>query len=252
MKPSASTHYRALGLSLLTLGTAVSSAIAGNITWDTTPEWNGTDEMGLFGVPNTATYGQTFIAPAGAVALQDFTFLIRASANSHLIATPFVMQWSGDLTGGTPTPGGAVGPTLHLGSTITLDPTPGFEEILVNVGSVPVTPGNAYVIGMTFATPADFNGSTGDSSWALLPNHTSSPHGGGGFVFFNNLSTTSSTDEIDPARLTTEPWESWFDFGDLAFKATFSTGVPDAGSSLAFLGLGLFGLTYATRRTRRA
>ncbi len=43
MKPFANHPYRALGLSLFTLGAAVSSALAGNITLDTTPAWNGTD-----------------------------------------------------------------------------------------------------------------------------------------------------------------------------------------------------------------
>lgn len=243
MKPSARNQYRALGLCLLSLGTAVSSATAGNITLNTTAAWNGTDAMDAFGVPNTSTYGQTFVAPAGAGALEDFTFFIKTEAGSRLLARPFVMRWTGGLYGGEG--GTAVGPTLHLGSPITLVPTGGFEEVLLDVGGVPVTPGSSYVLGLTISDPADFNASTGKSVWGIIGNHVSGlKSGGGGFVFFNNL------DQI--GELETVPWDNFIDLGDLAFKATFSPPVPEAGSSLAFLALGLFGLTYATRRATRA
>lgn len=243
MKPFANHPYRALGLSLFTLGAAVSSALAGNITLDTTPAWNGTDGVAAFGVPNTSTYGQTFFAPAGSGALENFTFFINTGAGSHLLARPFVMRWSGGPYGGDG--GTALGPALHLGNPITLNPTGGFEEVVIDVGGIPVTPGSSYVLGLTISDPTDFNASTGDSSWGIIPNHVSGVQsGGGGFVFFNNL------DQI--GELETVTWDNFMDLGDLAFKATFSPGVPDAGSSFAFLALGLFGLTFASRRVSRA
>jgi hypothetical protein len=232
-----------MSVALLTLATAGSSTLAGNINLDTTSAWNGTDAMDAFGVPNTSTYGQTFIAPAGAGALENFTFFINTTTGSHLLARPFVMRWTGGLYGGDG--GTAVGPTLHLGSPITLDPTGGFEEVLIDVGGVPVTPGNAYVLGLTISDPADYNASTGKSVWGIIANHVSGvKSGGGGFVFFNNLDQIGELETVD--------WDHFIDLGDLAFKATFSPSVPDAGSSLAFLALGLFGLTFATRRATRA
>jgi VPDSG-CTERM motif len=50
-------------------------------TSSTVPSWTG-GSISAFGVPNTTTYGESFIAPAGATALDSYTFYIEAESSN--------------------------------------------------------------------------------------------------------------------------------------------------------------------------
>ena len=57
------------GVAFLALSVPASAQII-----DTTPQWNGTQFISSWGVPNTATYGQTITSTATQTRLSSFTF----------------------------------------------------------------------------------------------------------------------------------------------------------------------------------
>lgn len=254
MKSFITSTSHSLGLCALGFAAVASPLQAGNLTLDTTPYWDQMTSVGPFGADfNTATYGQTFRAPANVTGLQDFTFILQASPGTHLEFRPVVFAWTGSLLGNEG--GTATGAPLYTGPSMSFDGDGTFQEVTANVGHVPLTPNSPYVIAFTVSDAADYAASTGVANWGLVllgPDVFSNAHapaaasGGGGFAFFNNL------DQI--ADLGTVPWDNFWDYGDLAFRATFTTvdSVPDLGgaSSLACLGLATV-LLAAQRRSRR-
>lgn len=84
-----------MGLALASPPRAQSSTV-----YDTTGAWDGATFISSFGVPDTATYGQTFLAPVADNVLEDFTFFIRGNTAVHLEMKGMVFNWSGSLLGG--------------------------------------------------------------------------------------------------------------------------------------------------------
>ena len=77
------------GAALLALS---ASANAENI--DTTPQWNGSTFISSWGVPNTATYGQTITPTATQSRLSGFTFYLGQTGGSTVPQyQAFVYQW---------------------------------------------------------------------------------------------------------------------------------------------------------------
>lgn len=133
----------ALGLTL-----AVSTTWAQNI--DTTAVWNGTEYVFPFGLPNTATYGQTITAPATASVLQGFSFQI----NSQGVAFPFqayVYAWDAANSHAT-------GPALYTSPVITTTGDNAFHAYSFAVPSMSLTPGTQYVL---FASVTNTPGGSG-------------------------------------------------------------------------------------------
>ena len=60
---------------------------------DTTSSWDGSNFIGGFGYPNTATYGQTVTTPNGDTVLDSFSFEMDLPAN--LLFRGEVYAWNG-------------------------------------------------------------------------------------------------------------------------------------------------------------
>jgi hypothetical protein len=208
-------------------------AVAGMI--DTTPQWNGTAYEYPLGVPNTATYGQTFTASSSlGLSLDSFSFWLKQDTNdpngpnaSHFSA--YVMAWDGIA---------ATGPVLYASAARLLSQDRNnFAEYTFNTGGVNLNDGHQYVAFLSVSNYYDGN-TLDDMGWIL----NSSPYTGGSFVFYNNGS--------DFSALTTNRWDDIGFLGtDAAFQASFSAAPEPA--PLTLLGLGVAGIAgFAWRRRR--
>jgi len=221
------TTLLAFGITaILSLGSAASA-----VTIDTTPFWDGTTSIGSFGGAGTGVYGETFTAPGGA--LTSYTFFVSTDVDLSVVGQ--VYAWSGALLGGSG-PQGATGPALFTGTPFTISAGDGFQAITVNTGAVSLASGSNFVILL-----ASLGGDQGNAAWGLT-GFFSHPGvaGDGGFNFYNNDRTLAS--------INTNDWDSFDDFGSLAYTATFAP-VPEA-ASWAMLIAG-FGLVGAAARRRR-
>ena len=176
---------------------------------DTTPSWNGSDDINAFGDPNTATYGQTITAPAGGAVLTDFTFYMKVP--STCVFRGEVYAWDGSK---------AVGSALWEGAPTTTNDA-AFNPVTFNPGGIVLSGGQQYVL---FASVSKDPGS-GSGFWGYM---WSSTYSGGGFVFMNN--------GHDPTQWTTTNWDQGYSFGDLAFKVSFlgAAVLPDAQETVPY------------------
>src|SRR5688572_24853922 len=60
---------------------------------NTIPVWDGITFISSWGVPNTATYGQTITPTAGQQRLSSFTFQLNQSSGTAPQYQAFVYQW---------------------------------------------------------------------------------------------------------------------------------------------------------------
>ncbi len=182
----------------------------------TISSWNGTSYVYPFGYPDTATYGEAFIAPADTT-LSDFSFRIQGTAGVHLSIKAYVFAWSGSLPFGSGQPVGSA--LFSSSSSFSFDgnANDSFQTVTVQTGGTPLQAGQAYVAFLTVSNPADYAASTGTTNWGLVSGHPSGD-GGGSFVYDNN--------ENYFGRLTTDTWNNYGN--DLAFTVDFgaSVGTP--------------------------
>lgn len=208
---------------ILITGMAFLAAAAhAQLTIDTTPFWNGTDNVSPFGLPYTATYGQTITAPVADPILTSFSFEMNLPASD--VFQTYVFAWDGAEASGT---------ALYT-SAVTSTAGTGFQEVTFNTGNLALNPGSSYVL---FASVSqDPSSGTG----ALGQPGNSDVYSGGQFVYLSN--------GTDASLWTTSPWTQGYlgTGGDLAFKATFSP-VPEP-SVLTLAGLGGLGLFLLLRR----
>jgi len=218
---------------------ALASAGQAQTTFDTTYAWNGRNGIVPFGVPTTATYGQTFVAPGGN--LNDFTFYVSPDGNTLSIQAD-VYAWSGSLFGGNG-PQGAVGPALYTSPVSTVINGFEFQAVTTPTGGVPLTAGTDYVALLTVSDTADFHASTGAGTWGqILFTHVAGD-GGGGFNFYNN-SIGSPVNNGD--------WDDFVDFGDSAWTAHFGpSAVPEPGAYALLGSLTLTGAAFLRRKRVR-
>jgi hypothetical protein len=239
---------------------------------DTLPGWDGFNFISPFGPAGvgTPTYGETFTAPGGNLALDDFSFFV-ASLDGNFLPTATdtynvqaeVFQWTGDLIAGNG-PQGVTGSPLYVSPTFAISPDgvgyldSGFDQVEVDLPApLALTAGDNYILllndvdsvgqvdgdTMAFALDGSFSHYTpGDAGGGF----NYSNYGPGGFLGDGSWSNGPGA-YVDDGN----------DFGDLIFTADFSpvqqtggggSSVPDAGATVLLLGLGLAGLALHSRR----
>ncbi|HEY1073904.1 IPTL-CTERM sorting domain-containing protein [Brevundimonas sp.] len=160
----------------LALATALFAGQAAAQNIDTTAAANGS--FGIFGVPNSATYGQTITIPAGETQLFSFGFVMK-NVPSTVVFRGEVYLWDDANNRAT-------GPALYESAARS---TTGATAQLITFsppGGLTVTPGQKYVIFAT--TSRDQAGASGVGNWAAS---SSNPYAGGTAVFINNSTNTA-------------------------------------------------------------
>jgi len=151
-----------------------------------------------FGVTDTATYGQVFNPPAGAVELNSFVFKINTQSNPILVKA-YVATW--DRTNFQ-----AIS-ILYASSSFTIN-TNGYTDVTYTLSTpISVDPSTPYVA--FFSTSGIQSGQPSFTScWVGGPQIV-----GEEFAFYNNGD--------DFSLLTTSTWQSFFS-GTLLFQAYFN------------------------------
>jgi hypothetical protein len=215
------------------------AAAHANTTIDTTPFWDGSSSIQPFGSPDTAVYGETFVAPGGN--LLDYTFYVSTPTDLNVVGE--VYAWSGNLLGGN-YPQGAVGPALFTSAAFTIvGGDSGFQAVTVNTGGLALATGQQYVALLHDTDNANLfsTGVWGD----LLYSHPGVA-GDGGFNFYN-INTNNQ------GALNGGVWDDFADFGSSAWTAHFAGGVPEPAEwALMVLGFGAAGASLRARKRAAA
>ncbi|HYJ21188.1 MAG TPA: hypothetical protein VEW07_04090 [Solirubrobacterales bacterium] len=186
----------AVGLCLALASTASASRTVVDTRDDAT-----TTFIASFGNPNTATYGQLITATDAAPVLNGFTFRVE-ELESDVVFRGEVFAWDA-------TTSKAVGSPLFEGKPLTTSGV-GLQEIEVDTGAIPLTPGSQYVLFLT--TSQDFEAGGGNVGKFRTVKDEVYP--GGQFVYLNN-----GTNE---KQLTESTW-SKSPAVDLQFRASFAS-----------------------------
>ena len=109
------------GAALFGMAGFVSTAM-GDTVIDTILGWNGSASVSAFGLPNTATYGQTVTVPLSDPYLSSFTFEFNLPASNTFKG--YVFAWDGTK---------AAGPSLYTSPTMSTAGT-GFQAVTFNTG----------------------------------------------------------------------------------------------------------------------
>lgn len=207
---------------------------------DTTGSWNGTDAVSSFGETDTATYGQTFTVTGPETVLDSFTFYLDDYLNPDFVDfQAYVYAWDGSKASGSALYSSSALSTTNNGGL------GGFEAFTINTGGIDLADGLQYVA--FFSASNLFDGSHGQARWGLPYNI--SPYSGGSFVYLNNGSNFG--------QITTNTWENFDSYYDLAFTMNFSEPVVPvvpvpAAAPLGLLGLGLVAAFNRRRKQRNA
>jgi hypothetical protein len=185
---------------------------------NTLPAWNGAGFISSFGVPNTATYGQTVAVSAGMSPLRSFAFEI-GNCGANVSFRGHVYAWDGSK---------ATGSSLFDSPVMSVPAGPSFQAVTFDTGDLALAPGT-YVL---FASTSQDQAGAPMSAcrWGAIPNDNT--YRGGHFVFLNN--------GTNPPAWTTDAWSSIYE--DLAFRVDGlagpapTVGVPAASTTSLLIG----------------
>jgi|SRR5215469_11942561 len=182
------------------------------------------------GDPNTATYGETFMAPTnGDNVLESFSFyFINYNTPGTIDMSAYIAPWTGTMAG-TPL---YVSPEIHYAN-------PGDANLSFSTGGLALTPGAEYVMFLSVSQYYDTNGLTGAAGG-------SSTIPGGNFVYYNNGSNFN--------ELFTHSWDDTGSKPEWAVTANFTTApVPEPSVFALFLTvIALVGIVARKRHGRQA
>jgi hypothetical protein len=175
------------------------------------------NNIDYFGSPNTATYGQTFVAPASV--LDSWTLGLNNQSGGDLFFDFNVMAWNGSS---------ATGSVLYQSSV--QDDTG--NQLFTFNPDLALTVGDTYV---AFINESGLNDGASLDHYATQNGSNTASAIGGDFVFLNNGD--------DSTQLTSQSW-SQFSVAQTAYTATFgpSNSVPDASPTLMLLVAALLSL----------
>lgn len=170
---------------------------------NTIGDWNGISYISLWGVPNTATYGQTITASTTQSVLHGFTFELQKTSGTAPDYQAFVYRWD-DATQRI------VGPALFSSGILTAPDDSAFMPVSIDTGSIVLVPSEQYVL---FLTTSTVTGQANASyRYGALTNNTT--YAGGQFVYQNN--------GTDFSQLMASNWSNIAQ--DLAFIALLTGG----------------------------
>lgn len=208
------TFQKTLSIGVLTLFSSFAQAS----TIETIPDWDGSQNFGTFGKPNTATFGQTFSVNGSNTNLVDFSLYIDDDLNPSPIQFRFfVMDWDLDSVSGS---------VLFESSTYTTtnnNGLNGFEEFVFDTDNLNLTSGNDYV---AFVSASKDFGSIISNATGTL-GATNNAYNNGHMVYINSGS--------DFDYLSSNTWNQNASL-DLAFSANFASPVSEPASLLMLLG----------------
>src|SRR3954447_8591313 len=96
--------FLSVGVASVAIGVVSVPASAGveSRAIDTYKVWNGTDYVHPFGQPNTSTYGQTVVIPAGLHHVRKFKFWMAPNTgDGTILMRGEIYAWDGEKATGT-------------------------------------------------------------------------------------------------------------------------------------------------------
>ena len=130
---------------------AASPAVAQSI--NTLGQWDGTQFISSWGVPNTQTYGQTITATPTQSLLTGFTFQLSQTAGAAAQYQAFVYAWDAANQRIT-------GNALFASGILTAPSGAAFTPVSISTGKVALIPGQQYVLFLTTSNGAQVASTT--------------------------------------------------------------------------------------------
>ena len=166
--------------------------------------WNGSDDVGFFGCPNTTNYGQVITIKGYRHSLKDFSFWLQgqASDGQSMVVRAEVFAWDGTK----PT-----GKSLYESNPRTIAYADSDFHRETFSPNIAVTARAQYVMFLTIDRDFDQCTNSYVTLWGIVNDTT---YAGGTFVYLNSGGDASQ-------------WtaQSWNPFGsDLVFKASLLSG----------------------------